>query len=148
MCEGENNSTPETVTEYEPMAISENMEEELHRLGASSDMIAHLKEEDEMVHLPMPGNLDGSIRTEVLRCMFNMLQAHPLGRSTWFQAALLLDRITARKSFCLEQLPLTCTCVTSLVLKCASSAAMPPPPPKARTRSMTLLHGWLPRRTA
>ena len=125
MSEGKSTSTPETDAEYKPMVISENMEEELHRLGASSDMIAHLKEEDEMVHLPMPGNLDGSIRTKALRCMFSMLQANPVGKSTWFQAALLLDRITACQSFCLEQLPLTCTCVTSLVLKCASSAAMP-----------------------
>ena len=125
MWQGENNSTPETAAEYESMAISENMEEELHRLGASSKMVEDLKEEEKMVHLPMPGNLDGSIRTKALRCMFNMLQAHPVGKSTWFQAALLLDHITARQRFGLEKLPLTCTCLTGIVLKCASSAALP-----------------------
>ena len=129
MWQGEINSTLETDADHQLMVIPENMEEELHRLGASSDMIFHLKEDDEMVHLPMPGNLDRSIRTEALRCMFNMLQAHPLGTSSWFQAALLFDRSAASKSFCLEKLPLTCTCLTGIALKCASSGAMLHPPP-------------------
>ncbi|CAE7546354.1 KCNQ2 [Symbiodinium natans] len=104
------------------MMISEDVEEELFRLGASSDTIKKLQEFDDMVHEPMSGNLDGSIRTKALRCMFKMLQANGLaGENTWFKAALLLDRLTASSFFRLEQLPLTCVCLTKLVVKCISS---------------------------
>ena len=76
----------------------------------------------------MPGNLDISTRMNALCCISDVLEAHTLGQrgqDTWFRAALLFDRFTASSSFCLEQLPLTCACLTGLVLKTASTAAKP-----------------------
>ena len=101
MLEGQQTSQ-KIDAQYEPMMISEDVEEELFRLGASSDTIKKLQEFDDMVHEPMSGNLDGSIRTKALRCMFKMLQANGLaGENTWFKAALLLDRFLGllRKNF-------------------------------------------------
>ncbi|CAE7552123.1 KCNQ2 [Symbiodinium natans] len=121
MQEDQRSPAREPDAQYETM-ISETMEEELHRMGASSDMIDCYKESREM---PMPGNLDRSVRVRALRCMFKML-VDTLGEGACFQAALLLDRVTASNSFRLEQLPLTCVCLTRLMLKCAFGMAMVP----------------------
>ena len=108
-------------TKYASMIISENIEEELHRQGASSDTIDYLKEDDEMTHLPIRlMALDGSIRPYALRFISHLLRAYTSDQGIWFHAALLLDRFAASNSFRLEQLPLTCACSASLALKCAS----------------------------
>ena len=114
-------TSEEVDTQYEPMITSEEVEDELFRLGASSDTLTKLKVFDEMVHKPTSGNLDRSIRTKALRCMWRMLQEKGLAaEKTWFKAALLLDRVTASSFFRLEEMPLTCVYLTRLVLKCAS----------------------------
>lgn len=123
----EGHSLPETII-HEPPTISEELEEELHRLGASSDILGHLKELDMDIMDQVPGTagqLDGSIRVSALRCLLHMLQAFGSGHSYWFKAAFLLDRIVASSTFRLEQLPLTCVVLTRIVMKLASS--MPPP---------------------
>ena len=116
-------SQPRVKTpQCEPMIISENIEEELHRRGASSDTIDYLKEDDEMTHLPIgPMSLNGSIRPYALRCISHLLRAYTSDQGIWFQAALLLDRFAASNSFRLEQLPLACACSASLALKCESA---------------------------
>eukprot|EP00439_Symbiodinium_sp_Y106_P004950 s1915_g1.t1 len=122
----EGHSTPpETVVQYEPLTLSEELEEEFHRLGATSNTLEILKEV-EMDQMPQnaAGQIPASIRVAALRCMSHMLQAFGFAGS-WFKAAFLLDRCTASNQFQLEQLPLTCVCVTRIVLKLASSLSLP-----------------------
>lgn len=122
----EGHSTPpETVVQYEPLTLSEELEDEFHRLGATSDTLEILKEV-EMDQMPQnaAGQIPASIRVAALRCMSHMLQAFGFGGS-WFKAAFLLDRCTASNQFQLEQLPLTCVCVARIVLKLASSISLP-----------------------
>ena len=125
--EGHRTPQPEAEAQYERMTLTAEIEEDLHRRGASTEMLELLKEIDADLQLPAApaGQLGGEIRAKALRCISHMLQGCSSGHCSWFQAALLLDRLTASNDYRLEQLPLACVCVARLVIKCACSVATP-----------------------
>jgi len=146
MHEGHGNRQDEEPL-LEPVTIKEEMEEALHKLGASTVVMANLKEVDS-TQMPKSraGPLDSTIRVRALRCMSYLFQASTSGYSHWFKAALLLDRFAASEQFRLEHLPLTCVCVTRIVLKHDASLQMAMPFTHARCSAMNFikdLGAWL-----
>lgn len=101
--------------QQEPVTISETMEDAWHRVGASSEMLANLKEADRRGTEKGGRAFDQKIRVGALRCLSSMLQGTTGSQSYWFKASLLFD-------FCadcagLAELPLTCAAIARIVVK-------------------------------
>eukprot|EP00435_Cladocopium_sp_Y103_P074067 s165_g46.t1 len=101
--------------QQEPVTISETMEDAWHRVGASSEMLANLKEADRRGTEKGARAFDQKIRVGALRCLFNVLQGTTGSQSYWFKASLLFDLCADCAG--LEELPLTCAAIARIVVK-------------------------------
>eukprot|EP00440_Ansanella_granifera_P017779 gb/GFBE01019310.1/.p1 GENE.gb/GFBE01019310.1/~~gb/GFBE01019310.1/.p1 ORF type:complete len:355 (+),score=50.67 gb/GFBE01019310.1/:1-1065(+) len=102
----------------EPVAITDEVEDRWQQLGASSELLQHMhQEESTAVRARTRASLPRHVRGAALGAISQMLQVLTQCQSGWFKAALLLDCYCSKSADPIADLPMTCICLTRIVHK-------------------------------